>query len=64
MSIIDITFNLETYENISKLVREHIMELFKVGWKPYRKLKKEEESELAELLVSEHTQRIFQFPNF
>jgi hypothetical protein len=40
------------------------LELFKVGWVPYRKIKKEEEDELADLVISENIQKFFQFPTF
>jgi len=35
-----------------------------VGWVPYKKIKKEEEEELAALIIPENTQKYFQFPNF
>jgi hypothetical protein len=46
MKIIEIASNLETYESIQKLIKENVNELFKVGWAPYKKIRKEEESEL------------------
>jgi len=41
MKIVEIASNLETYESIQKLIRESVSELFKMGWVPYRKIKKE-----------------------
>lgn len=41
MKIIEIASNLETYESIQKLIRENISELFKIGWAPYKKIRKE-----------------------
>jgi hypothetical protein len=51
MKIAEIACNLETYESIQKLIRESVGELFKMGWAPYRKIKKEEEAELQSLIL-------------
>jgi hypothetical protein len=42
MRILEIAFSLETYESIKKLVRESLTELFRMVWKPYRKLHKDQ----------------------
>lgn len=40
MKILDIASNLETYDSIQRLVKQNINELFKIGWAPYKKVKK------------------------
>lgn len=64
MKIIEIASNLETYESIQKLIKDYVNELFKIGWAPYKKIRKEEEAELENLVMEENVQRLFQFPNF
>ena len=46
------------------MIKDYINELFKIGWAPYKKIRKEEEAELDNLAINDNLQRVFQFPNF
>ena len=59
LRILDISVNLETYESIQKLISESIAELFTLGWKPYRKIYKEQEEELENLIVEDNRMKYF-----
>ena len=39
-------------------------ELFQLGWKPYRKIRREEEEELKGLVWDESVMKFFSFPKF
>ena len=64
MKIVDIAGTLETYESVQQLLRQSLTELLTMRWIAYRKIRKEEEAELAELVLHQHPRRFFSFPSF